>query len=88
MMRGFEVQSCEEKWKACFFFSLEKGLRKQERIPHTRKKEGLECPGIPQQGDGGRTDLCGPEPFKEAPHKVDMTAHWPLPAGMEGCGQM
>ena len=32
--------------------------------------------------------LCGPEPFKEAPHKVDMTAHWPLPAGMEGCGQM
>ena len=31
-------------------FFLEKGLRKQERIPHTRKEEGLECPGIPRWG--------------------------------------
>ena len=68
---------------------LEKGLRKQGRIPQTQKEEGLECPGTPRRGrDGGQADLCGPEPFKEAPHKVDTTAHWPLPAGMEGCGQM
>lgn len=29
---------------------LEKGLRKQGRIPQTQKEEGLECPGTPRRG--------------------------------------
>ena len=87
MMRAFKVHLYEEKWKAWGQFSWRRDLGNRGGFHRPKRKRDWSALG-PHGGDSGQADLCGPEPFKEAPHKVDTTAHWPLPAGMEGCGQM
>ena len=69
MMRGFKVQSCEEKWKAWGFFSWRRDLGNRRGFHTPERKRDWSALGS-HGGDSGRAVLCGPEPFKEAPHKA------------------